>query len=125
MRTRAIAAIIMISTLRSSVTAVLGSSATAFAKCTITRPSDFVNERFAGWVRSGGGTTPGGVYAQIYNYSPWVSGPADDTTSAWTMLDDGPSWVQVGWIEFPGTDRRTFVQVLSPNEFYNNMNLSA
>lgn len=57
---------------------------------------------------------PGGVYATISNYSPFVAGPnqgapSNDFTSEWVMLDnDATQWVQIGWVEFAGSVRNTF-----------------
>jgi len=53
--------------------------------------------------------TYGGVYASVYNYSPWVQ--PSSTTSAWTMLaEQSDYYAQVGWIECAGGGRYTFSQ---------------
>jgi hypothetical protein len=64
------------------------------------------------------GAVPGGVYASILNYSPFVAGPnqgasASDDTSEWVMLDHqpNPEYVQIGWLEVPGGIRYTFDEV--------------
>lgn len=66
---------------------------------------------------------PGGVYANIRVYSPFVAGPnqgapSNDTVSEWVMLGNNEvansdEWSQVGWIEMPGGVRNTFVQYAS------------
>lgn len=61
-----------------------------------------------GWYRSSSGTV-GGVYSDILNYSPWVE--PNNEVMAWTMLNNGGSnWAQVGWWEYAGGTRSTFVQ---------------
>jgi len=53
--------------------------------------------------------TYGGIYANVYNYSPWVQ--PSSTTSAWTMLaEQSDFYAQVGWIECAGGGRYTFSQ---------------
>jgi hypothetical protein len=66
------------------------------------------------------GTPIGGVYANIRTYSPFVAGPnqgapSGDSVSEWVMLDAGTpgssdQWAQIGWLEFPGGVRNTFIQ---------------
>jgi hypothetical protein len=53
-------------------------------------------------------STVGGVYANIYNYSPWISnasgtaGP-NENDSAWTAVaQDLNNFAQVGWMEYAG-----------------------
>ncbi len=65
------------------------------------------------------GTPPGGLYANIRTYSPFVAGPnqgasSTDSVSEWVMLDSGDpqstQWAQIGWLEFPYGVRNTFIQ---------------
>ena len=73
---------------------------------------------FDGWNRRPP-STPGGVYANIWNYSPWVSrfnGSSDKSVvAAWVMLANGPYYAQIGWLEYPGGTRHTFEQVNGPS----------
>jgi hypothetical protein len=55
--------------------------------------------------------TPGGVYAKTLNYSPWVQ--PGSTVFAWSMLQQAGNaylYGQIGWIEFGGGQRFTFVE---------------
>lgn len=82
--------------------------------CNPRRANDFLTFRFDGWYRDPG-TTVGGVYSDIYNYSPWVyyiSAQAS-AVAAWTMVDlssNANTWAQVGWVEFPLGKRYVFTQ---------------
>lgn len=73
---------------------------------------------------TGSSGTPGGVYASISNYSPWVSAAnSGDDSSEWVMLDQQPPstglWVQIGWVEFAGAQRDTFDEYsLGPGAFH-------
>jgi hypothetical protein len=87
--------------------------------CNPGRPNDFNTVRFDGWYRDPGSTV-GGVYSDIYNYSPWVHyiSSRESYVSAWTMVDYTGSpydWAQVGWVEFPLGVRYTFDQTLGPS----------
>lgn len=94
--------------------------------CNPNRTNDYRTFRFDGWYRTPGGAV-GGVYSNIWNYSPFVY-PISSTASyvvAWTMLtNSNPNdWAQVGWFENPYGVRYTFIQTYdgsgSPNtEFF-------
>ena len=65
-------------------------------------------------------STPGGVFADILNYSPWVE--PGSLATAWTMLtlDKHNAWAQIGWIEFHPLDGegmflRTDQETTQPN----------
>jgi hypothetical protein len=47
------------------------------------------NVYFDGWQVNGGSNTIGGVYANIWNYDPYVD-PATDWTYSWVMLNATP-----------------------------------
>lgn len=86
--------------------AVSGASA-ANAKCKPNRPNDG-KAYWDGWERTPNSTV-GGVYSDIYNYSPWVRDTVGVT--AWVMLNNGSDhWAQTGWLESTGGVRYTFVQ---------------
>src|SRR3990172_2336976 len=54
-------------------------------------------------------TAPTGVSSYILNYSPWVW--FDSAVVAWPMLNRGVTkWGQIGWLEWEGDERATFVQ---------------
>jgi hypothetical protein len=96
------------------VAAVSGASA-ANAKCDPHRANDGKNY-WSGWERLPGATV-GGVYSDIYNYSPWVH--SSTGVVAWAMLNNGNgAWAQMGWLEYPGGDRRTFVQWTKSGDFF-------
>jgi hypothetical protein len=82
------------------------SAAPVAAKCNPGRGDNHVNG-FAGWYRVPGGTV-GGVLADIYDYSPWVNNGVG--VSAWTMLNNGGQYAQIGWVEYLYNYRVTFVQ---------------
>lgn len=66
---------------------------------------------WAGWYRNTSSGYWGGIFSDIYNYSPWVQ-PGTDTT-AWVMLTKktgGTNWAQVGWWEEAYGVRHTFTQ---------------
>lgn len=73
-----------------------------------------------GWTRDVTGQYLGGVYADIKDYSPWVSryngSSTESSVVAWVMLTDATRqwWAQVGWLEYPGTSRHTFEQTFGP-----------
>ena len=73
---------------------------------------------FAGWERTPGGNVGGG-YSNILNYSSWVQ--PGSRTVAWVGLSKDPStaeWAQVGWHEYPGDVRNTFVQwTVGPGQY--------
>lgn len=97
-----------------AVVGVSARAATGSYLCIPHRPNDYASYYFAGanWNRSG---TPGGVYADIQNYAPYVSGPDGDDVSEWVMLDDQPPssgyWVQLGWLDSYGGARYTFDEI--------------
>ncbi|MHB8311778.1 MAG: hypothetical protein ACYDD0_00520 [Candidatus Dormibacteria bacterium] len=62
-----------------------------------------------GWQYNGSGL--GGVYGDIYNYSPWVQ--QGSVVAAWVMLANGGHYAQIGWLEDPNNDRFTFYQAVS------------
>jgi hypothetical protein len=87
------------------------------AKCQPNRPNDLAHYQ-TGWYRSNG-TTMYAAEAAIEEYSPWVAVPPhysweNTESTAWTMLENGvhgvgARWAQVGWMEKPNDDRRTFI----------------
>lgn len=87
----------------------------ASAKCDPGRANSAGNWH-AGWTRSPG-TTVGGVYSQILNYSPWVWPTYDslggtNLSTSWTMLTSTTSgvWAQIGWFEAASGTRGTIIQ---------------
>src|SRR6266446_3114547 len=62
-----------------------------------------------GWYSSTYSPT-GGVYSDIFNYSPWVQ--PGNLVVAWSMLDvaNANAWAQVGWMEVAYGTRYTFTQ---------------
>lgn len=69
---------------------------------------------------------PGGVYAKIENYDPYLYPSSSLNFSvAYVMLtrNDQPYWAQVGWAKRP-VGRNTFVQVLGPGVFVDNWSFS-
>jgi len=80
--------------------------------------SDYSTSHWDGWKYNGAGQNIGGVYADIWNYSPWVwpAGNSGDYSAAWTMLTtDHPyqtdaGFAQIGWYEKQGGARSTFTQ---------------
>ncbi len=48
----------------------------------------------------------GGIYAKLYNTSPWVEPPTGDRfAAAWVGINVTPGyylWAQIGWLEFAG-----------------------
>lgn len=72
----------------------------------------------AGYALDGWETNPnvplGGVYADIYNYSPWVQ--QGSLVDAFVMLADNDAhWAQVGWIEHPNGIRSSFYEARQAN----------
>ena len=73
------------------------------------------NTYFDGWGRNFSYVI-GGVYASIYNYSPWVwpqklNNGNFNASSAWTMLAASTiAYGQIGWWEFAFGERHTFIQ---------------
>ncbi len=68
--------------------------------------------RYAAWSGDTSGLG-GGMYAQIFDYSPWVQ-PNRVETTAWVMLqkaNDPHIYAQVGWMEKAYGQRYTFTQV--------------
>jgi hypothetical protein len=69
----------------------------------------------------------GGLYAQIFDYSPWVE-PGVGGTSAWVMLaagNDPGVYAQIGWIEWAYGTRYTFTQIgyiQNGTHYYSNHN---
>lgn len=87
---------------------------TTYAKCDPGRGSDYYQPYHDGWWNEPGGTV-GGAYTSLLNYSPWVYPISSDNDSAWTMLHDSAScthcdYAQVGWTEYAGDFRDTFVE---------------
>jgi hypothetical protein len=85
--------------------------------CNPGRANDYPdNNLFDGWYRIPGGTV-GGVYSNIYNYSPWVHYISSTASAvvAWTMVtrNDASVWAQVGWLEYPVGKRYTFDQTFN------------
>lgn len=109
----------LVTAIRRMVLAILlaslltGASVTAtFAKCNPGRANDGIHY----W--DGGVETPGsvvgGVYSDLYTYSPWVN---YGFSYAWVMLDNrsqNNQWVQVGNYEAPGNVRWDLVQYATP-----------
>ncbi len=83
--------------------------------CNPGRPDNFPTRYYIG-AEQQPGVEVGGVKGYIYNYSPWVSSTDNPGVTQWVMVTNGPSWAQVGWREFPGSQRDTFVQFNIPNE---------
>jgi len=86
--------------------------------CNPGRANDYPDSTlFDGWSSDPGGTV-GGVYSDIYDYSPWVH-YISSTASAvvgWVMVDNTNSfydWSQVGWLEYPLGARYTFDQTFN------------
>lgn len=76
------------------------------------RSNDYVTYRWDGWYRNPG-TTVGGVYSDIYNYSPWVHdlSPTASYVAAWVMIlnaNNSNDFTQIGWWEYPQGVRYTF-----------------
>lgn len=93
-------------------------SSPASAKCWPNRVNNQVGYH-NGWY-TWNGSAWGGIYGQIFEYSPWVQPDplAQFWSSAWVMLNwpsGAGSWAQIGWVEFQGDDRRMFSQVLLVN----------
>lgn len=92
--------------------------------CNPNRPPDAnLIPRFDGWQRTPGGTV-GGVYSDIYNYSPWVHYYAPPFTpqpasyvGGWVAIDGTPSpaFGQIGWIEYPHGVRDIFTETRNSN----------
>lgn len=92
--------------------------------CRPGRPNNYLHYYWDGADSMNTGRTPGGVYASISNYAPWVAPPSSDDVSEWVMLDQRPSsdlYVQIGWIELAGGRRYTFDEYsFGPNTFHDN-----
>jgi hypothetical protein len=84
--------------------------------CNPGRSDDFKFPRWDGWHRNPGGTV-GGVYSDIYNYSPWVYyiNPSNSYVSSWVMVTNGDFYAQVGWIEMPRGARDVFTETFDHN----------
>ncbi len=96
----------LLGTLAVLVSTGIVSAAPASASCQPGRANNGVDYH-DGWVRAATGI--GGVYSTILNYVPWVQ-PGSEV-SAWTMLNNTTAnWAQVGWWEYSGGTRHTFVQ---------------
>lgn len=83
--------------------------------CNPGRANNYLSYYFDGAHSQNVSGAPGGVYASIKNYSPFVAGPnqgapSNDDVSEWVMLDDGTHYAQIGWIEFAGSVRNTFAE---------------
>jgi hypothetical protein len=80
--------------------------------CSPGRGDDGVDYHVA-WTGQPNNLPAGGVYARLYNYSPWVN--PDGSVSAYTMLkewDSRPSnYAQAGWLELPYGERHDFVEI--------------
>lgn len=86
---------------------VFGFPAEVLAKCQPGRTNNGTTY-FDGWTRYVGSTV-GGVYSYIKNYSPWVQ--PGSMVVAWTMLHvytQQRDYAQVGWLEYSGGTRYTF-----------------
>lgn len=84
--------------------------------CDPGRSSNYLTYYFAGADANNAATSFGGIYGTIDNYSPYVkSSSSEDFTSQWVMLAySGTKWAQVGWTEYPGSQRNTFVEFQDP-----------
>jgi hypothetical protein len=87
--------------------------------CNPNRTDDFEWHRWDGWKHNVGGFVIGGAQGDIWNYSPWVApvgGYHLNFVTSWAMITtDHPygvdaGYAQVGWIEFSGGERDTYVQ---------------
>ena len=87
--------------------------------CNPNRSVGTEGSQWDGWVNTQSSVV-GGAYANIYNYSPWVSTGTPsgqyETVSAWSAVaQDTGNFAQVGWWEFAGShsspQRYTFVQI--------------
>ncbi len=80
-----------------------------YPKCTPQRTYNGLSSTQVGEHKAPTGGLLGVLYATVLNYSPYVYNTPSDTTSAWVMLQFfDSSFAQVGWIEAPGSYRRTF-----------------
>ncbi|MGH2608235.1 MAG: hypothetical protein ACRDHF_04025 [Tepidiformaceae bacterium] len=92
----------------------MGGAEPAAAKCTSdprSHSGSYPLSRHVGSYRPATSVT--GVYANLYNYSPYVHyfNTYNSSVSAWVMIRNSNSsfkYAQVGWIEFPGGLRKTF-----------------
>ncbi|MHB1527670.1 MAG: hypothetical protein ACYCZN_15600 [Candidatus Dormibacteria bacterium] len=96
-----------------------GAAGGVLAKCDPSPPSSSTPLSygwFDGWQYNDGNL--GGVYADIYNYSPWVQ--SGSMVASWVMLasSNGLYWAQIGWLEDPGGYRYTFYQGRDTNGVY-------
>jgi hypothetical protein len=83
--------------------------------CNPGRSSNYLTYYYSGTDDASAASSYGGIYGNIYNYSPYVSSSSSsDFTSQWVMLDNGNEWAQIGWYESPGSVRHTFVQFNDP-----------
>lgn len=105
--------------------AMLTLSVPAQAKCFPNRANDYLSYRWSGWMNTVYDNV-GGVYANVWNYSPWVYAaeggfPVGDYVSSWVMLSQAAplgqdqNYIQVGWQEWANGYRKTWEQ----HHFYN------
>lgn len=92
--------------------------------CNPNRTNDFLTYRWDGWRRFPD-TTVGGVYSDIYNYSPWVHyiSANESDVSAWTALGlttNSGDYAQVGWLEYPHGLRYVFTETSTNGNFFDN-----
>lgn len=95
-----------------SVAAIPG-PASVLAKCDPSRTDDG-SSYWDGWYRQVATT---GVGSDISNYDPWVH-YSDDVVLAWTMLNNGSLYAQIGWIEYPFGFRYMFTEYTTSDHVY-------
>jgi len=101
--------------------------------CNPGRSSNFSSgiHYFSGITDYSGASTYGGIGGDIVNYSPWVYNSSyegtRDATTQWVMLADTlpDSWAQVGWLEYSGGGRHTFVEYVNSDYDVNWLNTFA
>lgn len=84
--------------------------------CNPGRGNDFNYIRYDGWDRNPG-TTVGGVYSDIYNYSPWVYyiNATSSWVSNWVTIGASSYYAQIGWLEEPHGARYVFTETFDHN----------
>ena len=92
--------------------------------CNPNRTNNFLTRYFAGADSMNTSGAPGGVYASIKSYSPFVAGtgqgaPVSDGSAEYVMLDGADGYLQIGWIEFSGSVRNTFYEYTQGSNFTN------
>jgi hypothetical protein len=85
--------------------------------CNPGRSNDFETHRWVGWKWGmSNGDKVGGVYSNIWNYSPWVYPVVNNFSTSWALLtyehavNRDADWAQAGWLEFRNGERHTFFQ---------------